>query len=316
LTTKAAWKPLLVASCLATLLATVAYLPALHLAVGATAAEPTRGEDCESGTIYVAYQGKAECLALYNHGDLAGSTKVILFIGGDMPDELLRGRRGPFAVLGDHIGEAAKAFHHDRVPIIILARPGMLGSTGDHRLRHREVEYRHVGQAIEKLVAGFRWKNVALVGGSGGSSAIMGALSLGMKAGNCILAASGAYEFLEINAAKHEAAGAPLDKRAKQVWKKVIFSHRASVTGVPKDISRRIFLIGDRIDPHAPFAQQVRYAGLLQSVGLNVRMIEAKSPRGDNHSFTYESLRAAASCLRGESDGQIVRHLGGIDRTP
>jgi hypothetical protein len=45
-------------------------------------------------------------------------------------------------------------------------------------------------------------------------------------------------------------------------------------------------------------------------------MIEAKSPRGDNHSFTYESLRAAASCLRGERDGEIVRLLGGIDRTP
>jgi hypothetical protein len=45
-------------------------------------------------------------------------------------------------------------------------------------------------------------------------------------------------------------------------------------------------------------------------------MIEARSPLGDDHSFTYESLRAAASCLRGESDSQIMRLLGGIDRTP
>jgi len=240
-------------------------------------------------------------------------------LGGDLSDEQLRKKRPQFAALATLIGEAARAFQHDKVPIILLARPGRFGSTGDHRLRHGEVEYRHVGQAIEKLVAGFKLRKVALVGGSGGSSAIMGALSLGMKAGNCILAASGGYEHPEQLKAKlreYEAVGRVLDKGQKEDWQKALFSHRKAVTGISRDISRRIFLIGDTIDPYTPFAQQLRYAQLLQVTGHNVRMIEARSRRGDDHSFTYESLRAAASCLSGESDSRIVRLLGGIDRTP
>ena len=54
----------------------------------------------------------------------------------------------------------------------------------------------------------------------------------------------------------------------------------------------------------------------LQRTGLRLQVVEAKSPRGDGHSFTCESLVAGVRCLKGNDDNSVVRVVGGILRTP
>jgi hypothetical protein len=266
----------------------------------------------------VEYQNWSECLSFYVFGKVADSHAGIIFLSGDIDGQLdVQVRMSwMFRAFGALANDAAKASLAEHVPVIILGRPGLFGSTGDHRYRHTQLEYELVGRAIEELVTRLRVTQVALVGGSGGSSTIMGVISLGSKQGNCIVAASGGYDIANMAERKYQAKGIGISQQQRAQWHRRLFSHHSSLGGIAKEVQRRIFLVGDSTDTFAPFAQQIRYAESLQTAGLRVQVVEAKSPRGDGHSFTYESLVAAAHCLKGEDDNRVVRVFGGILRTP
>ena len=268
------------------------------------------------GTFYIEYKDGPECLAYYVVGRVPSDGRAIIFVGGDMVwGERLK-QIEMFQAFASQMSSAVRAFRDEDVPIVILGRPGLFGSSGDHQNRHRPREYGLIGQAIEQLVRRFKLTRVALVGASGGSSAIMGALSSGTNEGNCIIAGSGAYEIAEIAARKYENQGKPVSREQKREWDNHFFSHHRALSGMAREALRRVFLIGDSTDLFAPFAQQVRYAETLQRAGHRVRLVEAKSKGGDGHSFVDESLRAAARCLKGDNDERVVRVIGGIDRTP
>ena len=203
----------------------------------------------------------------------------------------------------------------EHVPVIILGRPGLYGSSGNHQYRHHPMKYGLVAKAIELLVQRFRLLRVALVGHSGGSSAIMGVLSLAAKEGDCVVAASGNYEIAEMTVRKYENEGAPVSDDQKRALRRVIFNHHKSLGGIIHG-QRRIFLVGDLTDVFALFPQQVRYAESLETAGHRVRLIEATAPNGDGHTFIHMSLKAAARCLKGEDDARIVQVFEGILRIP
>jgi acetyl esterase/lipase len=177
------------------------------------------------------------------------------------------------------------------------------------------MEYGLVARAIELLVLRFGLVHVALVGHSGGSSAIMGALSLGIKEGDCIVAASGNYELADMTVRKYENQGIHVSSEQKRAWRASVFNHHKSLGGIIHQ-RRRIFLVGDITDEFAPFSQQVRYAESLEAAGHRVRLIEATAPNGDGHTFVHTSLIAAARCLKEEDDDRIVRVFGGVLRLP
>jgi pimeloyl-ACP methyl ester carboxylesterase len=178
------------------------------------------------------------------------------------------------------------------------------------------MEYGLIARAIEQLAQQFGLIRIALVGHSGGSSAIMGALSLGIKKGDCIIVGSGNYEIADMAVRKYENQGTPVGNEQKRAWQVAVFNHHRSLGGILPGRRRRIFVAGDPTDPFAPFAQQVRYAESLQAAGHSVRLVEAKAPNGDNHTFINNSLRAAARCLRGEGDARVASVLGGVLRIP
>ena len=274
----------------------------------------TNGCSGSEATVFVEYKIWAECLSLLVIGRSEEVHTAIIFVGGDVPAD----RQPPTPEMLHTFAERSGAISVSRdehMPVIILGRPGLYGSTGNHQYRHRPMEYGLVARAIELLVQRFELVRVALVGHSGGSSAIMGALSLGAKEGDCVVVASGNYAIAYTTVRKYENAAKPVSGEQKQALQRHIFNHHTSLTGIIHS-PRRIFLVGDITDQFAPFLQQVRYAESLETAGHPVRLIEARAPNGDGHTFINMSLEAAAHCLKGEDDARIVRVFEGVLRIP
>src|SRR5215468_1616376 len=275
---------------------------------------PTNGCSGSGTAVFVEYKIWSECLSFLVLGKGEGVHAAIIFVGGDVPV----GRRLPTHEMLHTFAEYSGAISVSRdehVPVIILGRPGLYGSSGNHQYRHHPMEYGLVAKAIELLVQRFELVRVALVGHSGGSSAIMGALSLGAKEGDCVVVASGNYAIAYTTVRKYENAAKPVSGEQKQALQRHIFNHHTSLTGIIHS-PRRIFLVGDITDQFAPFLQQVRYAESLETAGYPVRLIEATAPNGDGHTFINMSLEAAAHCLKGEDDARIVRVFEGVLRIP
>jgi hypothetical protein len=144
----------------------------------------------------------------------------------------------------------------------------------------------------------------------------MGALSLGLEVGSCVVLGSGAYNIADLVIAEYKAKGMPVGNEKRLELQGRFFSHHEALAGVSLKGARRFFIVGNSTDPLTPFRQQVRYAESLQRAGHNVRLVETGASRGDDHTFAYESLRATALCLKGADDRQIGRALGGAPRAP
>lgn len=259
----------------------------------------------ESKTIvFVEHGDRRECLPFYVIGRLSAAGHAIVLIPGDITDSKVSQTIDMFEAFYAYITRAINVYSRERVPIVILSRPGLFGATGRYWNRHFESEYAIVLRAIEKLSVQLGITRLALVGHSGGSSAIMGALSLGKIESDCIVVGSGVYELAVTVKRYYAYDGTPLDEDGMKVWAEKLFSHQKAIGGIVNRPARRIFVVGDPRDTISPFSQQSRYAAALERAGHYIRLVDAVS--SNNHDFVPETLMAAALCLKSEGDQSIL----------
>jgi hypothetical protein len=268
---------------------------------------------CEIGLhqVWVAVEGRGDCIAFYASGSLHDAKQAVLYFEGDIPS----GYRRDVAKLKRHLSSLrrsldmlAAALH---VPYAFVARPGTFGSTGNHRNRRKDREYLVMRAAVDAIRARFGLEHVSLTGQSGGATIVGALLTLGITNVKCAVPASGGYDLkamLDWHAGRQGITGRYREHPAVLSGSFNVMDH---IAGVRRDSERRVFVLGDPRDQVTPFAQQKRFAAALKSAGHHVELIEKTARGPEHHGLSIVALKLAGLCTTGSSDAEIRRAAEG-----
>ncbi|HEY5795679.1 MAG TPA: prolyl oligopeptidase family serine peptidase [Bosea sp. (in: a-proteobacteria)] len=274
--------------------------PARDLVEGTQADERNCAE--EEGAVWVSHKLGTECLATYaSHPapkqDQAQPETLVIYLHGDH----LSGR----APIGDYekitpetlIRNMRRQSFKPGVTYLLLARPGVFGSSGDHKQRRRAKEFHSIAAAIEVLRERYRSPRVVVVGQSGGSAAIGAVLTLGARNIACAVMGSGVYA---VNA-RAEFRRKLLGQRPRPGCDVTgycdAYESIAHIAGIVRDPERRLIVVGDPRDQNTPFALQMDWVDRLRQAGHGVEVVETEGRGPDHHGVARTSFQVARGCI-------------------
>ncbi len=262
---------------------------------------------CSGDRIWIAHAEGYDCLAMVRPASLvAGDTSTetaVVFIDGDVPDADMTASgeermRGIYKRVTD---EFSAKFG---LPLLILARPGVLGSSGVHKPGGRREDVPAIDAALDALKARFRLRRLVLAGQSGGARMIAQLLVTGRGDIVCGVMGSGAYDVPRLVAGGRTATDIFGDPGRRFIVPML----RASE--IPAANGRRLFLIGDRRDTVTPFAEQQAFADKLDHLGHHVVLIEGEARDASFHGVSRSSIEAAGQCAKGAVDSDVIAAAG------
>lgn len=258
----------------------------------------TRPECVGTGDrIWLAHNSGNDCVTVIVPSALKGEGKTsetaIIFIDGDVPveDQNATGderTRRTYATITETL--TAKF----TTPVLVLARPGVLGSSGAHNYGGRRDDVTVMDAAVDELKRRYGIKRLVMAGQSGGSRMIAQLLVLGRRDINCAVLGSGAYDTPNVST---NIMGDP-GKRYL-----VPMRHASEIQAVR---DRRIFVVGDPKDTVTPFREQKAWADKLVELNHHAILVETEARGDKNHGASRQTLEAAGLCAKGAPDSEII----------
>lgn len=239
-----------------------------------------------------------ECIAYAASSNIQGASSALLFFGGDIPEEQLAGSRQEEARKNNQRRASAMAAQHG-VPVVIVGRPGLMGSSGFHLLGGRRDEGRVIDAAVDALKDKLGIRRLGVAGQSGGARIIAQLLVIGRRDISCAAMGAGAYDVPRLRGGgttRTNIFGDPGSGYLVPILK------AGDIPSVP---GRRSFVIGDPRDKVAPFVEQKAWADKLASLGHHVQLIEAKAKDPDFHGMSEKAIAAAGMCMNEKPDAEI-----------
>jgi dienelactone hydrolase len=245
------------------------------------------------GRVWVEVDGQADSLRVYGGPCFDASLDPIIFLEGDSIN-----RQDPVSgtvTVGDlysHLSPFHKQSEAEQYtgaflrPFINLARPGVFGSSGDHRHRRRPREVALIDAALDALRDHFGWRRLHLAGQSGGGHLVACLIARRSDIG-CAVIASGNVAVRRRN----ELMGLEVDRTGYADFVDPI----DLVADVARHPPERIVVLTDRDDAVVAASTQQAYVDALRGVGVPVshRMIWADDPR--HHGLRLPAMLAAAA---------------------
>jgi CRP-like cAMP-binding protein len=280
------------------------------LARGATASEGA----CRAlpGALWVRAGERTACLRYATIGMYGAVQTPVILLAGDPASatyvsvggriQLHRGGPGQPPTISARRSMVEAVARNYHIPIVILARPGMEGSSGDHPAdRHTLAEVDLVDDAISQLKARFRFTTLALAGFSSGGTLAANLLSSRSDIGCAVLASS------------------PLNLREFYRGQDGVLGEQAVLRRDLADPMQRvellrspakIWVIGDPRDRKVPASLWSGWAAEAQRHGARVEMAhtappyrEGMNPRQAYHRDSTLALRIAGACAAGYRGG-------------
>jgi pimeloyl-ACP methyl ester carboxylesterase len=261
--------------------------------------------DCpdEAGYLWLPLKSGDACLRYFASTDLQGADTAIVYLTGDR-DKLLLTRPDQIPANTAQAQTAAmqRLSRQAAVPVVMLARPGTYGSSGDHRLRRRmteEFEPLYAGLDLLRRRHGIR--RLVLWGHSGGATAAAAMLTMGRTDLQCAVMTSAAFDYLERWRINRIRGGPAPSAERGQVLARAMYDPIAHVGGVMPDPLRAVYVLGDPRDTVTPFVLQTEFANALQRAGHRavVRQVNGRPP--EYHDMSENSgFRQATACARGD----------------
>jgi hypothetical protein len=268
---------------------------------GITQGGTSTREACQSqaDAVWVVVDGAGDCIRYYPAGLRKDNRRVVVFLHGDMISHKLdkSGRTESVSYIGPQpVPDRQRllltaGFEHEgmRLPYVYLARPGVLGSSGDHKERRRPREVNLVNGALEELKGRHRIERFALTGQSGGGHLVASLLALRGDI-ECAVITSGAVSVRQRNRLIGIPEGQDVTGYRDFVdpidW----------VDRIPNTPGLRIFVIGDERDSNAPFETQRAYYEALRGRGLNAYLGKASGTGRQSHGLAVIGHRAVSWC--------------------
>ena len=244
--------------------------------------------------------GAGECIRYWAAGLQAGTAqrRVLAYIPGDQlvfdsPDAGYTGRN-PRSL------QAATDTMHAQlgVPVILLSRPGIFGSSGDHKERRREMEPRLVSAALDAIKARHGIAEWSLAGLSGGGHTVASLLAWRSDITCAVAASATASPKLRWTAlgrdrdfTGHADSWEPLEHLRREAFHPRL----------------RVFVLGDPKDSNVPWSTQLPLAVKLKELGAAVEVVEGEGSDMQRHNLGGSARLLGAMCLRGDTTPEILQ---------
>lgn len=267
---------------------------------GAPHVEPVTETDCRrsAGGIWVVVNKEPDCLSSIGPPPPASNGVILVFFDGDVPSDRIAVENSPdIRVRYERLSAATSAKFS--VPVVIVGRPGLMGSTGVHLNGGRRDEAELLNQAVDVLKLRYGASRVALAGQSGGARIVAQLLVLGRGDVTCTAMASGGYDLPPLKGGGRLATNIFGDPGRSYLVP------MQRIGEIDRGNGRRDFIIGDPRDQIVTFAGQLAFATALGQAGHKVSVIEGAGAGSSHHGLAIEGLRAAAACAGGAADGAV-----------
>jgi predicted esterase len=277
----------------------------LHVPDGVTSRrESISASDCvaKPDRIWIETKSNPQCLAFVGPAPSATNSAAVVFFQGDMKDEQ-RAEEMSAATKARYTQLSAELTSRYQVPVIIVGRLGLMGSTGVHITGGSRIDAEAMNQAVDAIKRLYNLRWIALAGQSGGARIAAQLLVLGRNDINCTAMASGAYDLPTNTSGGKARTNIFGDAGANYM----VPMH--NVDAIAHSSSRRDFVIADPNDKISPFAEQRAWSEKLRSKGHSVKLIEARARDSDNHGLGLPAMRVAALCAKGAGDDEIAAAL-------
>lgn len=242
--------------------------------------------------------------ALFAAGVIDKAPQVVVLLRGDRQMFV---RRDPSDIPSNTVSDqeklALKAMARVGVPVISVARPGTYGSSGDHLSRRQKSEFDAINATLDAIRDRYHIGRFALVGHSGGATAVGAMLTYGRKDISCAIIESGAFDLIE----RARILRVQNDREAKPGLDTTGLANPYDpidhIDGIAADPTRKIIVMGDPRDTVTPYQLQKKFADLIHSKGHDVVMLDinARAPHYHNPG-PNPSLDMVARCIGQSSD--------------
>ncbi|MET0866923.1 MAG: hypothetical protein ABWY35_02400 [Pseudorhodoplanes sp.] len=252
--------------------------------------------------VFVAVAGREFCIRYYL--SVAGGTgkQPMVFLQGDRlgrldtrTGEFQPGPRDRDIDTKDFNRIATELSQQAGAPAIYLARPGLDGSSGTHRIRHTTLELLAVNAALEAIKQRHGFIGYHMLGQSGGSTLIGGLLGMRPDLG-CVVIGSG---LLSYRAARRSSDPA-----------RDFFNPADAVAAIAQKRGSRILLVTDPADRKVPERVQTEFGQRLRAAGGQVDQFLVQATDDDRHGVLPYARTAMEGCLRGTPTDLIGSQIG------
>jgi hypothetical protein len=252
--------------------------------------------------VWLNVMGRDFCIRYYLSTAGGESTRPVVFLQGDRlgrlnlkTGEFTLGLRDKDLDTDDFVRIADALSRQTQGAAIYLARPGLDGSSGDHRIRHSVLELNVVNAALDAIKKRHRFGGFHLMGQSGGSMLVGGMLALRADVG-CAVIGSGRLAFAQ-----------PV--RPSPDPGREYFNVADAVSVIAQKRATRILLVTDPLDRKVPEPTQTGFVHMLRQAGGQADQLLVQATDDDRHGVTSYSRTAVAACMRGTSTEEIARNV-------
>jgi hypothetical protein len=256
-------------------------------------------EQCDAlpRAVFVSAAGRDFCIRYYLSVAGGAGNQPLVFLQGDrlgrldnQTGEFTPGPRDRDIDTKDFNRIATQLSQQAGVPAIYLARPGLDGSSGTHRIRRTTLELLAVNAALEAIKRRHGFIGYHMLGQSGGSTLIGGLLGMRPDLG-CTVIGAGVLSY-RVTRRSSDPAGD-------------FFNPSDAIGTIAQKRGTRILLVTDPADRKVPERVQTEFAQRLRLAGGQVEQFLVQATDDDRHGVLPYARTAMVGCLRGTPTDQI-----------
>jgi dienelactone hydrolase len=250
--------------------------------------------------VWVEHERGKECIRYFPGDDIRNAPVVIAQFYGDRD----RVMRKPVDQIRNNTrssqeGYAARQTRRAGIPVVVIARPGTYGSSGDHRQRRQPKEYHSLNAALDRIKARYGIQQFVLSGHSGGATAAAALLTLGRTDIRCATLSSGAYDLLKRAEMLRKAQGRRPRTGFDTTGLADPYDPLDHVQNIPHDPERLVIILGNPEDSITPFSLQLAFANALEDAGHRVRVDMHPAREPAFHNLTgHVTIKTAGECAK------------------
>lgn len=264
----------------------------------------------EKGVFSESAKSTSGCIRYFPSSDVGTNPQLMLYVEGDMVEP--GGYK--FATYKQQVAQANSVAKGNGFAVVIIARPGVFGSTGANHWSDRRtpIEANLINAAVTAIKAKHGYQRAHIAGQSGGGGLIAAMLTLGRDDLDCVAIASGVSA---VRLRTMDLLGERATKDTTGRWVSEAYDPYDNIEKIVKDQKRRIYMIADRQDKRVSFRSQEAFRDKLMKAGHHVHFIEAVSIDTVNHHlFGLQARRITGWCAAGFQDEEIVKKM--LDNEP
>lgn len=266
--------------------------------------EPADRGSCpiSSDAVWAEYSSGQDCIRYFAAGNVEHAPVAIIVFRGDRhraaklePEDIRDNTAREQQAIAERIAQQLG------LPVIIVARPGTYGSSGNHFRTRRIAEFLALDAALDGIKERYRIERFVVYGHSGGATAGAALLTMGRTDISCAVLTSGAFSLLERARILDEMKGREPRDRLNIEKYADLYDPLDHVEGIVRNPAREIFVIGNAEDRVTPFALQKKFADSVRHEGHRIQLINHAAVGPEFHNLRDSiGLTTAARCARGD----------------